>query len=243
MIYLKSATVGGFSGPTIILRKHDIEALTTMTGGAKSPENEKSLWFEFSHGAVCASNGDGLALVQYGDAPRDWTKCQFLPFSLAGLKPVLASIKGKDLDGKTIVGCLVFVQLGLDDLVAIGLRSEDYSVVDFSGMTGEELPGQVSQVSTNRVLLDGHWRPWDCLVTIRAWEKELPPFVLSSKIAKTLTKVAQASSSAPMVCHGSCADRSGELNAPCVLFSVLTEKGDVSYWDVLQGTLQPLART
>lgn len=242
MIYREHVELGGFSGPAIILRKHDYEALSTMAGGAKSPACEKSLWLDFKHGAVCTSNSNGVVLVQHGAEERDWTECGFLPFPLQELKPVLASIKGKDAAQKTIVGCLVFIQTGPLEVSVCGLIAEDYKEEDFKG-DADELPGVVSVFEVHDTLGGNTWRPWDCLTKVKTWHRRLPPFAVDSAIAKTLTKASVATKGGPMVCKGELAHLDDVANShTCVSFSVMSEKGDGSTWAVLQGTLRPLAR-
>ena len=243
MIYREYAAVGTLSGPAIILRKHDFEALNTMTGGAKSPANEKSLWLDFKHGAVCASNSNGVVLVQHGVEERDWSECDFLPFPLQELKPVLASIKGKDLDKKTIVGCLVFIKTGGSTVTAFGLISEDYKEESFTG-DEDVLPGRPATGAIVQRLGGDTWRPWDCLTTTQAWyTTNSPGFIIDSAIAKTLTKASVATKGGPMRCKGpQFAPGAQPTEASVVNFKVMSEKGDGSTWAILQGTLRPLVR-
>ena len=125
MIFLQHTIIGDLEGPTIILRKHDYEALTTMAGSAKSPLHEQSLWLDFRFGAAGCSNTDGIVLVS-GDTggQKDWTDCDFLPFGITELKKTLATIKGQDDAGKTIVGCLAFVMTSSRTVCVVGLLAE-----------------------------------------------------------------------------------------------------------------------
>lgn len=244
MIYREYAEIGGFSGPTIILRKHDYETLNTMSGGAKSPFNEQSLWLEFRYGGVCASNSNGVALVSHGQEERDWSDCEFLPMPVSDLKRVLASIKGKDADKKTIVGCLAFTKTGPKTVTVCGVIAEDYKEESFEG-DDDALPGKLSLHATYTTLGDDPWCPWECFEATKYWHATSSPgFTIDSAIAKTLTKAATATKGGPMKCMGpKFAPGSKPTEDSVVRFKVLSEKGDGSTWDVLQGTLRPFART